>query len=163
MNQELKNRINEQLQLISKEYREIIENFGWEEILEKIAEENDLYEDQVEDLFIETFLVITGFTNPDDFAYELEDRLVLEKEESEKISEEVIQKILDPLMEKILNTQDETIEDEKVLKTSLENPPASKPISFVEKKLNEVHSLSKSAVVPMPPGESYSDPYREQI
>lgn len=167
MNEELKNKINEQLQILPKQYRDVIDNFGWEKIIENIGKENGLYDEQIEDLLIETVLVIIGLVDFDDFIYNIEDNLIVEREIGEKIVNEINFQLLEPLEETLKKTFPELIEDiedEETIKNSLENPPVSKSISFVEQKMNTSHTLDqKSISVPIPPGEKYNDPYREII
>lgn len=168
MDENLKNRINEKMNAIPPQYKEVIDSFGWEKIIEEVGKDNELYYDQIEDLYIESFLVMLGLTNPDDFVYELEDRLVIKNEKANKIAEEIDSKLLTPLREKLLSkfpdmdSGDEDLEDEETLQNSISNPPSSKPISFVEQKMNAPHSIqSNPSNIPMPPGEKFSDPYRE--
>lgn len=169
MDQELKNKINEKMNAIPPKYKEVIDNFGWEKIIEEVGKEHDLYYDQIESLYIETFLVILGLTDPDDFVYSLEDELVIENGKANELAKDIDTKLLTPLrnaLEKKFpeGLSDEHLEDEDTIQNSITNPPASKPISFAEQKMNEPHSLQKNtSAVPIPPGEKYSDPYRENV
>jgi len=169
MDEKLKNKINERMNSIPQQYKEVIDGFGWEKIIEKIGKENELYYDQMESLYIETFLVMLGLTDPEQFVYTLEEELVIDNAKANELAEDIDSKLLTPLREALLkkfpdmdDPAGEDFEDEETLQNSISNPPSSKPISFVEQKLNESHSLQKNtSPVPMPPGEKYSDPYRE--
>lgn len=162
MDENLKNKIDERMNSIPEAYRSVINSFGWEKIIEQIGKDNNLYYDQLENLYIETFLVMLGLTNPEDFVYQLEDELVIEVGLANKIADDLNLKLLNPLRSALEKVDYDLPEDEYTLQNSISNPPASKPISFVEQKLNEPHSINKnSSPVPMPPGEKYTDPYRE--
>ncbi|HRH30795.1 MAG TPA: hypothetical protein PK886_01865 [Candidatus Paceibacterota bacterium] len=167
MENNIQEKINRKIEEMPKEVSAVIKKIPWAEKLTFLGKEYSLTISELDELYIETYLVLVGVLNPIEFSESIKEKLTLSADELSKLIEYMNKEIFKPLGEEIKKAfpdidLDEDLEDEDTIQNSITNPPASKPISFAEQKLNEPHSLQKNtSTVPIPPGEKYSDPYRE--
>jgi len=167
MENNIQEKINRKIEEMPKEVVTVIKKIPWAEKLTFLGKEYSLTISELDELYIETYLVLVGALNPTEFSESVKEKLALSADELSKLIEYMNIEIFKPLGEEIKKAfpdidLDEYLEDEDTIQNSITNPPASKPISFAEQKLNAPHSLQKNtSAVPMPPGEKYSDPYRE--
>lgn len=168
MESTIQEKINRKIEEMPKEVSSVIKKIPWSEKLTLLGKEYSLTISELDELYIETYLVLVGALNPIEFSESVKEKLALSTDELSKLIEYMNKEIFKPLDEEIkkafpdVDLDNENLEDENTIQNSITNPPASKPISFAEQKMNEPHSLQKNtSAVPIPPGEKYSDPYRE--
>ena len=102
MTEKLKQTIKEEVGKLTKENQEVINAFGWENIAEEIGKKYLLTESEINDLQVETLLVLVGLQDPDEYAQNVESNIGTSKAEAEKIANEVMQKILIPITNLLL-------------------------------------------------------------
>lgn len=109
-------KITEAKERLSKETREAIDNVDWKIIIRGM---NKKYSpDQLDDLEIETELLLCGILNPDNYQKEIEKRMVLTKEELGLLLEEMdklIFKKIQSELEKILQRKEKLEKEKKPL------------------------------------------------
>ncbi|PIR68354.1 hypothetical protein COU49_01395 [Candidatus Nomurabacteria bacterium CG10_big_fil_rev_8_21_14_0_10_35_16] len=101
MTNKLQQTIKEELEKLPKENQEAIGSVNWVKISEEIGRKNNLLEEEINNLQVETLLILTGIEDFDLYALSIEREVGLSKSEAEKISKEVTEKIFDPILEKI--------------------------------------------------------------
>ena len=123
MTEEIKQKIQEQIDLLPKDSQQAIGSFDWMKESENIAKTYNLFDEEVDDLVIEVGLLISGVSYPDEFVTNIEDEVGTTKEDAEKISDEVLEKILKPIAKK----------REEIIKQNIKNNPQSwdKEMKFV--------------------------------
>lgn len=108
MTEKLKEVIKREVAKLPKENQTVINAFGWEKISEEIGKKYLLNEIELNNLQVQTLLVLIGLVDPAYYPKNIENEVGTSKKESEKITEEVFQKIFDPinniLIEKIKNS-----------------------------------------------------------
>ena len=97
MTDKLKNIIVEEIKKLPKENQGVINSFDWEKISEDIGKKYLLSEEEINNLQVETLLVLIGLENPDDYSQNIENEVGTSKNEAEKISDEIFQKIFTPI------------------------------------------------------------------
>jgi len=97
MTEKLKQTIKEEVGKLQKENQEVINAFDWENIAEAIGKKYLLTESEINDLQIETLLVLIGLQDPNEYTQNVENNIGTSKNEAEKISAEVFQKIFTPI------------------------------------------------------------------
>lgn len=102
MTEKLKQTIKEEVGKLKKENQEVISAFGWESIAEEIGRKILLSDSEINDLQVETLLVLVGLQDPDEYTQNIENNVGTSKDEAEKINDEVMQKIFIPITEKII-------------------------------------------------------------
>ena len=123
MTEQLKQIAKEEIIKLPKEMQETINAFDWVKITEEIGKKYLLTESEINDLQVETLLVLVGLENADYYAQNVENEIGTSKNEAIKIAEEANQKIFTP----IANTIEENIK--KNLKNK--NPNWSQNVDFV--------------------------------
>lgn len=102
MTEKLKQTIKEEVGKLTKENQEVISTFGWESIVEGIGRKSLLSDSEINDLQVETLLVLIGLQDPDEYAQNVENNVGTSKDEAEKMTDEVFERILTPITEKIV-------------------------------------------------------------
>lgn len=102
MNEKLKQQFEEQLTYLPDINQQALKSFDWATELISIGHGYGLHVDQLEDLQIETMLVMVGLTPPDQYETELITRLALSPIEATRIIEEVNKKIFSPIHDYIV-------------------------------------------------------------
>lgn len=123
MTEEIKQKIQEQIDLLPKDSQQAIASFDWMKESQNIAKTYNLFDEEVDDLIIEIGLIISGVSSPDEFVTNIEDEVGTTKEDAEKISDEVLEKILKPIAKK----------REEIIKQNIKNNPQpwDKEMKFV--------------------------------
>ncbi len=97
MTEKLKQTIKEEVVKLPKEMQEAINAFDWVKITEEIGRKYKLSESEINDLQVETLLVLVGLEYGDTYAQNIEDNIGTSKDEAEKIAEEAFNKIFNPV------------------------------------------------------------------
>jgi hypothetical protein len=123
MTEEIKQKIQEQIDLLPKDSQKAIASFDWMKESQNIAKTYNLFDEEVDDLIIEIGLLISGVSYPDEFTTNIEDEVGTTKEDAGKISNEVLEKILKPIAKK----------REEIIKQNIKNNPQpwDKEMKFV--------------------------------
>jgi hypothetical protein len=99
MTEKLKQIVDGELMKLPKELQETILAFDWAKITEEIGKKFSLTESEINDLQVETLLILIGLENPDLYEVNIEDNVGTSKSEAKKIAEEAGKKIFGPLNE----------------------------------------------------------------
>ena len=102
MNEKLRQTFEEQLTYLPSINQQALRSFDWATELVGIGKQYGLHVDQLDDLQIETMLVLVGITNPDDYPNELITRLAISPSEADKIIEQVNDRIFTPIHDYIV-------------------------------------------------------------
>lgn len=100
-NPTLQDAIKEDLLMLPKESQAVVNSFDWLGETEKIGKENNLNEDEINNLQIETALVLVGLTSPDLYPYNIDEKVGTTLEKSKKIADEALEKVFKPIADKI--------------------------------------------------------------
>ncbi len=123
MTEKLKQTIQEEVMKLPKDAQEAINSFDWVNISGEIGRKYLLTEDEINDLQVETLLVLVGLEDGEYFAQNIENNVVTTKDEAEKIDEEIFKKIFTP----INNIMEENIRKSAISK----NPDATQTLNFI--------------------------------
>ena len=85
MHTKIKTIINEELDNLPKEMREVIDSLDWTTIIEEIADRHLLFDEEIDDLQIETLLVLVGMEDVDSYASNIENEVGTTEAEANKI------------------------------------------------------------------------------
>jgi cobalamin biosynthesis protein CbiD len=105
MTEKLKQIIKEEVGKLSKEAQEAINAFDWAGIVEKIGAKYLLNESEINDLQVETLLVMLSMTSMEFYEINIENHVGTTRDEAAQIVREVVSEIFNP----ILNTIQENI------------------------------------------------------
>lgn len=97
MTEKLKKIIEEEVMKLPKEAQEAINSLDWIKITEEIGRKFLLSESEINDLQVETLLVIVGIEDENYYAQNIENNVGTSKYEAEKLDEEVNQKVFMPM------------------------------------------------------------------
>ena len=109
MTGKLKQIIKEEVVKLPKETRDAISAFNWGTVSEEIGKKYLLTESEVNDLQVETGLVLIGLVDGDEYALNIESNIGISKEGAEKIAEEINQKIFNPISKTISKKVEENL------------------------------------------------------
>jgi hypothetical protein len=123
MTEKLKQTIKENLVNLPKESQDTINSFDWGKISEEIGKKYLLTDNEINNLQIETGLVLIGLIRIDKFSFDIENEIGTSKNEAEKITEEIYLKIFKPISETIIRKIKEN------LKTK--NPNWKQTLNFI--------------------------------
>lgn len=101
MTEKLKKVIKRELEKLPRETQEAINIVDWVNIAEQIGERHLLDQSEINDLQVQTLLVLVGLRDADLFQANIENEVGTSKNEAEKISAEVFEKIFEPIVEKL--------------------------------------------------------------
>lgn len=104
MNIKIQNIINEELAVLPKELKDIINIFEWDSLVEEIGKKHNLTPYKIFTLQIETALVLIGLVAPNLYIENIEQKVGVNQEEAKKITMETNQKIFTPMMNKLNET-----------------------------------------------------------
>lgn len=93
----------EQLKLLPEISQQALTSFNWVNVLLDIGKSFALQLDELEDLQVETMMLLVGITPPDEYEQELIKVLPLSKIEIEKLLDSINEKILIPIHDYIIN------------------------------------------------------------
>lgn len=102
MNENLKKTFEEQLTYLPAINQQALRSFDWATELIGIGKQYGLHIDQLEDLQIETMLVLVGVISADDYPNELITRLAISPSEADKIIEQINDRIFTPIHDHIV-------------------------------------------------------------
>ncbi len=102
MTEKLQQIIKEEVTKLPREAQDAINAFDWANIAEEIGKKYLLEEGEINDLQVETLLVLTGLESGEYYAQNIEDEIGTSEKEAEKIAEEAFQKIFTPISEAIV-------------------------------------------------------------
>jgi hypothetical protein len=97
MTDKLKQVVKREVAKLPKENQEVINAFGWEQISEEIGKKYLFSEIELNDLQVHTLLVLLGLTDPESYAFNIENNIGTSKDESRKITDDVFRKIFIPI------------------------------------------------------------------
>ncbi len=97
MTEKLQQTIKEMVDRLPKETQNAISTFNWAEIVEEIGKKYLLDEDEINDLGVETFLVLIGLADSALYAINIEDNVGTTKNDATKMATEVFEKIFVPI------------------------------------------------------------------
>jgi hypothetical protein len=123
MTEKLKQTIKEEMDKLPKETQNAINSLDWGNIVEEIGKKYLLNESEVNDLQVETMLVLFGIEELDSYTQNIENEVGISKEEAEKIAKEVNQKIFNPIYDILTKN----IED----KIKTKNPSWKQTLDFI--------------------------------
>lgn len=103
MNDKLRKSFEEQLVYLPEINQQALKSFDWATELLSIGKNYGLHIDQLEDLQIETMLVLVGLVQPEEYANELIMRLAISPSEANRIIEQVNDRIFTPIYDYIVN------------------------------------------------------------
>ncbi len=101
MTEQLEQTITEELKQLTPDAQKAVASVDWLKIAEDIGKQFDLRKEEVEDLQLETLLVLIGAVDLDFFTINIENHVNTTKEMSINISKEVSSQIFKPILEKI--------------------------------------------------------------
>ena len=101
MTKELQQKMSEEIAKLPKYNQEAINSLDWGDISWKIGKRNLLTESEINDLQIETGLILIGLSELDLFVVNIEKNTGTTKVESEKISTEIYEEIFKPIAEQM--------------------------------------------------------------
>ncbi len=103
MNEKLRQSFEEQLVYLPEINQQALKSFDWATELLSIGKNYGLHIDQLEDLQIETMLVMVGLVQVKDYPDELITRLAISPSEANRIIEQVNERIFTPIHDYIVN------------------------------------------------------------
>lgn len=103
MNDKLRQQFEDQLTYLPTINQEALKAFDWASELIGIGKNYGLHVDELEDLQIETMLLLVGLTSPDNYEKELIERLAISPSEAGKIIEQINDRIFTPIHNYIVN------------------------------------------------------------
>lgn len=114
MTEKLKQIIKEELVKLPKELQDAINALDWGTISEEIGKKHLLEESKINDLQVETGLVLVGLTYGDLYTLNIENHVGTTKNETEKITEEVNQKIFMPIYYSLTESIKKNMQNKKL-------------------------------------------------
>lgn len=103
MNEKIRQQFEEQLAYLPEINQRALKSFDWATELVAIGKTYGLHIDELEELQIETMLLLVGLTSPDDYEKELIERLAISPIEAGKIIEDVNKRVFSPIHDYIVN------------------------------------------------------------
>lgn len=97
MTEKLQKTITEEISKLPKETQNAINSLNWGNITEEIGKKFLISEDEINDLQIETLLVLIGLEDGNYYEDNIEDNVGTTRDEAVKITEDVFQKIFTPI------------------------------------------------------------------
>ena len=114
MTDKLKQIIKEEVAKLPKETQDAINAFDWASVVENIGKKYLLDESEINDLQVETLLILVGLEDGSYFAQNIENNVITTKDESEKIAEEVGQKVFTPIYNSVMENIKKDLKDRKI-------------------------------------------------
>ena len=109
MTEKLKQIIKREMLKLPKDVQDAMNSLDWVTISEETGKKYFLNESEINDLQVQTLLVLAGLTALDDFAQDIENEVGTSKDEAEKITIEINKKIFTPIDEVIEENIKKTI------------------------------------------------------
>lgn len=152
--------IQEEIQKLPSYVQESLLTVDWQGSLEKVTERHHLHIDKLEQVRVETILVLIGLIEGSEFIKKIEDILDLSDDDMDVFVEELNNEVFLPMRTEILRRKD--LQEDGTPESPKETP---KPLSPFQQKLSQTmhsvqkqtdHSLQKEKPVVI-------DPYHEPI
>ena len=123
MTEKLQQTIKEEIAKLPQEGQDAINASGWEKAVEEIGKKCLLNENQINDLQLETLLVLTGLTEGEMYSSNIVENVETTMDDAKKISDEVLERVFTPITNKI----------EENIKNNLKNknPNAEQSVNFI--------------------------------
>ena len=109
MTEKLKQTMNTEITKLPKERQEAINSLDWGKESEEIGKKFSFTDDEINNLQVETGLVLVGLANLDTYKQTIEESLRISRDEAEKISQAIFDRIFKPVSEKILSSVKSTV------------------------------------------------------
>ncbi|MCX6752572.1 MAG: hypothetical protein NTZ87_03705 [Candidatus Nomurabacteria bacterium] len=123
MTEKLKQIIQDEIAKLPRETQEAINSLDWGSITEEIGKKYLFDESEINNLQVETLLVLVGLEDGNYYAQNIENEVGTSKEEAEKIAGEAFQKIFTPIGDLL---------EEKVKKNlKAKNPSPEQNLDFI--------------------------------
>lgn len=103
MNEKIRQQFENQLTYLPTINQQALRSFDWATELIAIGKNYGLHVDELDDLQIETMLVLVGLVDPNQFQNELINRLAISSIEAEKIISDINDRIFTPIHDYIVN------------------------------------------------------------
>ncbi|MDR3519784.1 MAG: hypothetical protein P4L63_02775 [Candidatus Pacebacteria bacterium] len=103
MTDELKTTIKKEIEKLPKETQDVLTSFDWVKLTEEIGKKYLLSKDDINNLQVETLLILTGIEDIDSYIDNIESEVGTSKNEAEKISGEITQKIFIPINDLLID------------------------------------------------------------
>lgn len=113
MNNQLKKTIEEEIAKMPIEIQSAINSVDWITVSEEIGKKHLLDEEDIVNVQTEIVYVLIGIEHITSLATNIEYKINISKNESEKISLEILEKICQPIAEKLTENIKNTIKDKK--------------------------------------------------
>ncbi len=97
MNEIIKQNFQDEIVKLPKIKVGAINSINWGVIIEEIGKKFGLIDEEIENLQIETGLVLVGLTSVEDFSFNIENSVGLNKDIIENIQNDIIEKIFKPI------------------------------------------------------------------
>jgi hypothetical protein len=128
MNDNLRKTFEEQLTYLPAINQQALRSFDWATELIGIGKQYGLHIDQLDDLQIETMLVLVGVTSADDYPNELITRLAISPSEADKIIEQVNDRIFTPIHDYIVRGGPVALPDDTAIMANAGFQMATNPL-----------------------------------
>ena len=97
MTEKLKQTMNTEITKLPKERQEAINSLDWGKESEEIGKKFSFTDDEINNLQVETGLVLVGLANLDTYKQTIEESLRISRDEAEKISQAIFDRIFKPV------------------------------------------------------------------
>jgi hypothetical protein len=104
MTEKLKQKMSEEITKLSKEKQEAINSIDWGKKTEEIGKKFTLTDTEINDLQLETGLVLIGLFDFDLFILNIENEVGLTTQQATSIANEILNNILSPISDKIISS-----------------------------------------------------------
>ena len=97
MTEKLKQIIKEEVEKLPKENQDVVTSLNWEKITEEVGQKYLLNESEVNDLLVETLIILIGLDELEAYTRNIETNVGTTKADSELIAKEVGEKVFGPM------------------------------------------------------------------
>ncbi len=114
MTEKLQQTIKEEIEKLPKEAQEAIRSVDWVKITEEMGNAHQLGNEKIEDLQLETLLVLVSAEDVESYAINIEKQAEIVREEAEKIAAEARLLIFRPIYRTLTENIKNKIKDKKI-------------------------------------------------
>ncbi len=101
MTENLKQQLNEEIAKLPREKQEALLAFDWIKGIEEVGKSFSLTDDEINDLQLETGLILVGLVDLNLYAMNIENNIGMSKSDSEKIAKAIFEKVFTPIANKM--------------------------------------------------------------
>ncbi len=101
MTEKLQQTLNIEILKLPKEKQDAINSFDWVKNVEEIGRKSYLNDDEVNDLQLETGLMLIGLVDFEIYVLNIEKNIVISRTESQNIANEIVEKVFTPIAKSI--------------------------------------------------------------